>query len=146
MSRQKKILVTIGSIVCFVIFFNVLARLTEPERLPEKWVNVQYGGVVDVNDRSVFENGYSRSLACNDGIGHESPDRCVSGVWYDRQNRYMIIGLGEKPRRYYHYCDFPPGQWTRLIEADHLYNHYSNSIRERFDCRSSARLVPQYAK
>jgi hypothetical protein len=145
MSRRKRILVTIGSIVCFVIFINVWSRVVEPGQLPEKWVYVQYGPRVDVNDRSVFENGYSRSLACNDGIGHESPDRCVSGVWYDRQNRYMIMGRGERPRRYYHYCDFPTFEWTRLIEADHLYNHYSDSIRGRFDCRASVGL-PLYAQ
>ena len=144
MSRQKKILITIGSIAALMIIAQVWTRL-DPGEIPEKWVIVEYGGIVDVNDRTIFESLYRKSLACSDGIGHESPNRCVSGAWYDRENRYMIIGLGRKPS-YYHYCGFPPTEWAELLETDHLYDHYSNSIYQRFDCRESARSVPEYAK
>lgn len=63
----------------------------------------------------------------------------VTRVCYDRNERYMVIGL---QGTYYHYCEIDAGTVAALRSADSMGRFYNSNIKGNFDCRT--RRVPAY--
>lgn len=66
-------------------------------------------------------------------------DATVKGVWYDGNNEYMVIQLGDT---YYHYCGMPSSAWGNFSSASSPYRAYQDDIKGNFDCRVNP--VPRY--
>mgnify|MGYP001155946768 CR=1 FL=1 len=63
----------------------------------------------------------------------------VRGLWYDMENKYLIIDLNGV---YYHYCDLSEDTLLDLKTAGEIAEFYKNEIYETHDCRFG--LIPQY--
>ncbi|MGI5841250.1 MAG: KTSC domain-containing protein [Patescibacteria group bacterium] len=94
---------------------------------PTNYINVQYrNDPVDIN-HSRWEKV------------HTSKSSFVNGVWYDSQNKYMIINLNGK---YYHYCGLPSSAWSSFKQASSFGTYYNSNIKGNYDCRINP--VPSY--
>lgn len=69
----------------------------------------------------------------------DKTDATVKGAWYDSDNEYMIIKLGNT---YYHYCGMPSSAWRDFSSASSLYRTYQDDIKGNFDCRVNP--APRY--
>lgn len=74
-----------------------------------------------------------------DSLIPPSKGETFNGAWYDEEQDYMIIRLGNK---YYHYCGMPTDAWRNFNTSEVegygtklYYMYYEQSIKGNFDCR-----------
>lgn len=102
-------------------------EITEEDSHDVKWIVVEYRDTaVDINNPDFEYQDTSKSSF-------------VRGGWYDSDDQYFIIKLGEK---YYHYCNLPSDIWAGFKSANSFGSYYNSSIKNKFSCEGTA--VPEY--
>ncbi len=56
----------------------------------------------------------------------------IRGLWYDIENKYLIIGLNDT--KYYHYCDVDYDTYSLFKFADSFWTFFINNIKNKYSC------------
>lgn len=85
------------------------------------YVNVKYRDTqVDIG------NGQFTCIATNESS-------FVRGACYDKNNKYMLIGL---KGTVYHYCNLDKSVWINFTKTKSFGTYYNKCIKGKFSCKS----------